>query len=266
MLIKRKSLGDTTNNGVNSSSRLLNNTNNTTSVKKFVPVKRILPGSSGNTIGACSTTSSSQSAALVTPTIPKSRFVQRVSIFGGTSNSNESSAAAIGQKKFQRPMIKRRAYGKQADVALQQCTLGQKRRFNSMDKILARAGRPLTYKLPNSNNNTNTTNNDSDSGSDEDDDEKEKDRPFEPLELWKSPHLEGGVQKGLPSQTYVRTFCSLNDCNSFDLSSQLCETLTQPHFCNMFLVFVLGIVEKFERIVSRRRERTNLVLRKRLQY
>jgi hypothetical protein len=208
MLVKRKSFDDPVNNGGNpSSGGILNRMNSTTVVKKFVPLRRVIPGSTTE----CGTPAAplQRSSALVTPSIPKSRFVQRVSIFGSSSSGEACgpTTSSIGQKKFQRPMIKRRAYGKQADVALQHCSLGQKRRFNSMDKILARAGRPLTYKLPNSNNNTNATNGDSESGSDDDDDdEKEKDRPFEPLELWKSPHLEGGLQKGLPSQTYVQDY------------------------------------------------------------
>lgn len=83
-------------------------------------------------------------------------------------------------------MTQRRAYNKSADTALQQASLGPRRRFNGMAKLLARAGRGLSYQLPQM---TTTTSGDTEeSGSESDDDEKEPDRPFEPLRVWKSPH------------------------------------------------------------------------------
>jgi hypothetical protein len=96
-------------------------------------------------------------------------------------------------KKFQRPMLKRRAYGKDADAALKQCTLGPRKRMNGMAKIMSRAGKGLSYKGPNggaADANEKNGNDESGSSGNEDDDEKEEDRPFEPLCLWISPHQE----------------------------------------------------------------------------
>ena len=96
-------------------------------------------------------------------------------------------------------MIKRRAYGKQAEDALKRSSLGQRRRFDGMAKLLARAGKGLTYKLP-----SKDSKNDSDTGSESDSDmedkNKEPDRPFEPLMVWQSPH-QGGEPKGLEPRT-----------------------------------------------------------------
>ncbi len=94
-------------------------------------------------------------------------------------------------------MTKRRSYDKTAELALKSSTLGQKRRFDGMAKLLARAGKGLSYQLPgggakNKDGECSGTSDESDS-----DEEKEADRPFEPLQLWKSPH-EGGEARGLP--------------------------------------------------------------------
>ena len=95
-------------------------------------------------------------------------------------------------KKFQRPMTKRRSYDKRAEEALIRSSLGQKRRFDGMAKLMARAGKGLAFK---------STNIKVDRGSDESgsesEDEKEEERPFEPLLVWKSP-ADGGDAKGLP--------------------------------------------------------------------
>ena len=93
-------------------------------------------------------------------------------------------------------MLKRRAYGKSADAALQQSSLGQRRRMNGMAKLLARAGRGLSYKLPQTKKEDGDT--DESSDSEDEDEEREPDRPFEPLQVWTSPH-QGGEAKGLPS-------------------------------------------------------------------
>lgn len=119
------------------------------------------------------------------------------------------SVPAALQKKFQRPSIKRRAYGKSTDIALKQSSLGPKKRMNGMQKLLARAGRGLTFQIPQQKNDPDDTAS-SDSDSEE---EGENDRPFEPLCVWKSPHQptpEGGEPaspKGLPlrTQTVTRT-------------------------------------------------------------
>ena len=82
-------------------------------------------------------------------------------------------------------------------MALKQSSLGQKRRFDGMAKLLARAGKGLNYKLPNTTK-QNKDGTESESGSDdEEEDAKEPDTPFEPLCLWTSPH-DGGESKGLP--------------------------------------------------------------------
>ena len=101
-------------------------------------------------------------------------------------------------RKFQRPMTKRRSYDKNADMALKSSTLGQKRRFDGMAKLMARAGKGLMYKLPEGrkvrgDGDHSGTSDESDS----EDEEKEDERPFEPLMVWKSPH-DGGEAKGLP--------------------------------------------------------------------
>lgn len=100
------------------------------------------------------------------------------------------------QKKFQRPMTKRRAYNKSADEALKRSSLGPKRRMDGMSKLMARAGRGLTYKLPRRGE---SGDGGSDDESDEERKEKENERPFEPLLLWTSPH-EGGEAIGLPGK------------------------------------------------------------------
>jgi len=100
------------------------------------------------------------------------------------------------QKKFQRPMTKRRAYNKITDLALKTSSLGTKKRFDGMAKLMARAGRGLTFKLPQM-----STTHGTDGSSDESDDEnlKEDEKPFEPLLVWNSPH-QGGETKGLASR------------------------------------------------------------------
>jgi hypothetical protein len=113
-----------------------------------------------------------------------------------------SGLHVVQNKKFQRPLLKRRAYGKDADLALKHSSLGQKRRFDGMAKLLARAGKGLNYKLPLMKNKSDQDGTESESGSDDEEDAKEPDAPFEPLCLWTSPH-EGGEAKGLPSQMYV---------------------------------------------------------------
>lgn len=98
-------------------------------------------------------------------------------------------------KKFQRPMTKRRAYNKTADQALKKSSLGTRRRMDGMAKLMARAGRGLTFKLPSKPNSMNG----SDDSCDESDEEKDKEneKPFEPLLVWTSPH-QGGEPIGLP--------------------------------------------------------------------
>jgi SNF2 family DNA or RNA helicase len=96
---------------------------------------------------------------------------------------------------FQRPMLKRRAYQKGADEALKLASLGPKRRLDGMAKLMARAGRGLDFKVA-----ARKPQKDGEETSDESDsDEQEDKKPFEPLQLWSSPHQEGGGEpKGLP--------------------------------------------------------------------
>jgi hypothetical protein len=124
-------------------------------------------------------------------------IVQRAPAFCGLSLQ---SSATLSQKKFQRPMTKRRSYDKSAEAALQKSSLGPKRRMNGMAKLLARAGRGLTFQLP-----VNKIADGDDTGDESDSDEeenKEPDRPFEPLQVWTSPH-QGAEPKGLMPRTCV---------------------------------------------------------------
>jgi len=105
------------------------------------------------------------------------------------------------QRKFQRPMTKRRSYDTNANVALKTCSLGQKRRLDGMAKLMARAGKGLMYKLPQTQKKDGECSGTSDE-SDSEEEEKEPERPFEPLCVWKSPH-DGGEAKGLPPRLYV---------------------------------------------------------------
>lgn len=123
-------------------------------------------------------------------------LVHRAPIMAGlTTNSKVMTT-------FQRPMLGRRAYSKQAEVALQQSSLGPKRRMDGMSKLLARAGRGLSFKLPEGAKKKTS----SDTEEESDDEEPKVDAPYEPLLVWKSPH-NGGEAKGLPSQTFVEYWC-----------------------------------------------------------
>jgi hypothetical protein len=119
--------------------------------------------------------------------------IARAPVMAGLSVSGPSAGLL---RKFQRPMTKRRSYDKGADLALKASTLGQKRRFDGMAKLFARAGKGLSYSLPGGKRDGEDGTSD-ESNSDDDDGENEDDRPFEPLLLWKSPH-QGGEAKGLP--------------------------------------------------------------------
>lgn len=116
------------------------------------------------------------------------------------------STNTIPTKKFQRPfqVPKRRAarsgnnHLSAVDQALKASSLGQRRRMDGMAKLMARAGRGLAYKLPVAKRDDGT---DEESDSDEEKEEKNEDeRPFEPLKVWTSPHVEEVEAKGLPSR------------------------------------------------------------------
>ena len=141
---------------------------------------------------------------------------------------------------FQRPMIKRRSYGTDADVALKKSTLGQKKRMDGMKNLLARAGKGLDYKM----RRVEEEGGDSDDSdkSDEEEEEKEKEKPFEPLMVWKSPH-NGGEALGLPARmcvyyiTYnLLQYISIATLYSLDNYSFSFTSLLYP-LCIMHYVF-----------------------------
>jgi hypothetical protein len=89
-------------------------------------------------------------------------------------------------------MTKRRAYNDRSNAALAQSSLGPRKRHDGMSKLLARAGKGLSFQLPG----RGLENCDSDD-EEEKGEEKEDEKPFEPLCIWKSPH-NGGERLGLP--------------------------------------------------------------------
>jgi hypothetical protein len=127
--------------------------------------------------------------------------VQRAPIMSGLSVIIPGVSNSVLEKKFQRPMIKRRAYAKGADQALQVASLGAKKRTDGMARIFQLCGKGIHHRplgqQGGANNDDNRENEDDNDGSEDDDEEKEPDRPFEPLTLWQSPH-QGGPAKGLP--------------------------------------------------------------------
>jgi hypothetical protein len=136
------------------------------------------PSTTTTTVGSCT------SNKLFQPGVKL--IVRRAPIISGVISAGLT-------KKFQRPMLKRRAYGKDADVALKQCTLGPRKRLNGMAKIMSRAGKGLSYKAPGISAQKNSDDESGSDNDDDDDDEKEEDRPFEPLCLWISPYQEASL-------------------------------------------------------------------------
>lgn len=171
--------------------------------------------------------------------------VHRSSLFGSssttTTKTTTTASSSVLHRPFQRPMLKRRAYGSGADAALQTSSLGSKRRLDGMAKLLARAGKGLNYISAAAALTTNKTNNASSDTEDSDDDEdaEKKDIPFEPLEVWKSPH-QGGPARGLPPQAYVCLFVCLCVCNcrQNNQTSCCCSLLLTPS--NILFIFCLG--------------------------
>mmetsp|Transcript_9495 Transcript_9495/g.13456 ORF Transcript_9495/g.13456 Transcript_9495/m.13456 type:complete len:1151 (+) Transcript_9495:176-3628(+) len=162
--------------------------------KKPVVFKRAPPGSGlrGHLVKRqCTNTLHSQSNRLFTSgNVIK---VTRAPVLGGLTVSKSDT---LFDKKFQRPMTKRRAYDKNAEVALKNCSLGQRKRMDGMAKLLARAGKGLSYTLPSRKMEDRLSGTDEESCSEEEE-EKEEEKPFEPLCVWKSPH-NGGEARGLP--------------------------------------------------------------------
>ena len=119
-------------------------------------------------------------------------LVQRAPMFAGLSVPTSTL-----HKKFQRPMLKRRAYGRDSDDALRRSSLGQRKRMNGMAKLMARAGKGLTF-LASTNKNLMDADGDQDDDENNHDHDKQDDRPYEPLLLWCSPHVHDNVEpKGL---------------------------------------------------------------------
>jgi hypothetical protein len=141
------------------------------------------------TCSLSSNVSSSSSSKLFQP--GTKIIVQRAPLFAGLSVPN-----AILHKKFQRPMLKRRAYGRDSDDALRRSSLGQRKRMDGMAKLMARAGKGLTFSASQK----------LDATGDEDQDDQENkaesdnnNKPYEPLLLWCSPRVHQDVEpKGLP--------------------------------------------------------------------
>jgi len=69
-------------------------------------------------------------------------LIARAPVMSGLNCGNGNGmGGSLLQKKFQRPMTKRRSYDKRSELALKTSTLGQKRRFDGMSKLMARAGK-----------------------------------------------------------------------------------------------------------------------------
>jgi hypothetical protein len=133
-------------------------------------------------------------------------LVRRASFFSGHTVAASSSSSLY--KPFQRPMLKRRAYGKVQEEALLNSSLGQRRRFDGMQRLLQRAGRGLHAKPLSSSASKKAKDGDGTTSEDDSEDEEEEDAPFEPLLLWTSPH-QGGEPRGLPTQTYVSVILAI---------------------------------------------------------
>jgi len=118
-------------------------------------------------------------------------------------------------------MTKRRSYDTNANVALKTCSLGQKRRLDGMAKLMARAGKGLMYKLPQTQKKDGECSGTSDE-SDSEEEEKEPERPFEPLCVWKSPH-DGGEAKGLPPRLLTVT-----KPNEYGIEEEVIELCPAP--------------------------------------
>jgi hypothetical protein len=159
-----------------------------------LPVKRVTP----------SLSVASPSSSLFAQ---KKLVVQRAPLMCGLS-----VAGAVAVKKFQRPMLKRRAYDKAAEAALQTSSLGPKRRLDGMSKLMARAGKGLAYKLPTKPvEHSGDTSGDENSDDSDDEEDKNKLRPFEPLCLWTSPHQDDSVEpRGLPASNVKQMRCDEN--------------------------------------------------------
>ncbi|KAL3924479.1 MAG: hypothetical protein SGILL_001018, partial [Bacillariaceae sp.] len=128
---------------------------------------------------------------------PPKGAIQRAPIMCGLSLGNSGVL-----KPFIRPKLGRRAYKGNENEALRRSSLGARRSFGGLERIMQRAGKGLNFvgRKPKLSTGSGT---EDESDSEE---EKEEERPFEPLMVWQSPH-QGGEAKGLPASmvTEVQT-------------------------------------------------------------
>ena len=71
-------------------------------------------------------------------------------------------------------MTKRRSYDKSAEAALKASSLGPRKRMDGMAKLMARAGKGLSYKLPMRKNPNVMSDSDAEEGEEEEDGESDE--------------------------------------------------------------------------------------------
>ncbi|KAL3920273.1 MAG: hypothetical protein SGILL_003346 [Bacillariaceae sp.] len=119
---------------------------------------------------------------------PPKCIIQRAPIMSGLTLASSGVL-----KPFIRPKLGRRAYKGQENEALRRSSLGPRRSFGGLERIMSRAGKGLNFvSMRQKAKNGSGTEDESDS-----EEEKEEERPFEPLMVWQSPH-QGGEARGLP--------------------------------------------------------------------
>jgi len=121
-------------------------------------------------------------------------LVQRAPIMSGLTCTGLSASVL---KPFRRPKDVRRAKQKVIDEALKTSSLGMKRRFDGMARIMELSGKGLLSRGPTRTDGENEEG--STAGETSEEEEEEEDRPFEPLRVWHSPH-GGGEPRGLPTR------------------------------------------------------------------
>jgi hypothetical protein len=121
--------------------------------------------------------------------------VHRAPLFPGLLSSSSSGSSAL-HTTFRRPFSKKQQRSTRtgattttaaaADQALWRSSLGQRKRMNGMAKLMARAGKGLSFQLQKPRNGTDGSL--SSSSSDDENEENSSLPLFEPLCLWQSPH------------------------------------------------------------------------------
>jgi hypothetical protein len=122
---------------------------------------------------------------------PPRAIIQRAPIMNGLTLASSGVL-----RPFIRPKLGRRAYKGGEDEALRRSSLGPRRSFGGLERIMSRAGKGLHFLSHRPSRSLQDGSGTEDSSGSED--EKEEERPFEPLMLWQSPH-QGGEAKGLPA-------------------------------------------------------------------